>query len=276
MTRIATGMLLAALAAGSGNAIAAQPEITNVSGGLGLEDIQPALNRLAPWFDKANQLCKQNDLSDCRIVLNVSVAAGDTKPTCELVDSTIKDSSIKAIYCKIVREALLPARNSDSAFMLRLPNGSAATDPGFGPSATGGKGAAITSTGGSLSYQIAPANQESNQTKATAPGTQKALGQAPGCSRAVEAMRHVFNQNGGKLNNAYQRSLLQHPYMTGDIRLSLTITNKGQASTVEVVSADASLVSSFLESVTVIVKSFDFGPAEKDTTCFYHLNFLPS
>lgn len=94
--------------------------------------------------------------------------------------------------------------------------------------------------------------------------------------RTTEDIRRIFDQNGGRLNNAYQRALKDDPSMEGTIRLKLVVDPSGKVVSCEVASSE--LNNSELESKIVsIVKSFNFG--EDDVEVWkgtYPVNFYPN
>ena len=94
--------------------------------------------------------------------------------------------------------------------------------------------------------------------------------------RTTEDIRRIFDQNGGRLNNAYQRALKDDPSMEGTIRLKLVVDPSGKVVSCEVASSE--LNNSELESKIVsIVKSFNFGDDDVEVwKGTYPVNFYPN
>jgi len=94
--------------------------------------------------------------------------------------------------------------------------------------------------------------------------------------RTQEDIRKVFDQNGGRLNNAYQRALKDDPSMEGTVRLKLTIDPSGKVLSCEVSSSD--LNNPELEAKIVsLVKGFNFGDDNVEVwKATYPVNFYPN
>ncbi len=94
--------------------------------------------------------------------------------------------------------------------------------------------------------------------------------------RTTEDIRRIFDQNGGRLNSAYQRALKDDPSMEGTIRLKLVVDPSGKVVSCEVASSE--LNNSELESKIVsIVKSFNFGDDDVEVwKGTYPVNFYPN
>lgn len=94
--------------------------------------------------------------------------------------------------------------------------------------------------------------------------------------RTQEDIRKVFDQNGGRLNNAYQRALKDDPSMEGTVRLKLTIDPSGKVLSCEVASSD--LNNPELEAKIVsLVKGFNFGDDNVEVwKGTYPVNFYPN
>lgn len=94
--------------------------------------------------------------------------------------------------------------------------------------------------------------------------------------RSQEDIRRIFDQNGGRLNNAYQRALKDDPSMEGTIRLNLVIDPSGKVTSCEVASSD--LNNSDLEAkIVALVRGFNFGAADVEVwKGRYPVNFYPN
>ena len=94
--------------------------------------------------------------------------------------------------------------------------------------------------------------------------------------RTTEDIRRIFDQNGGRLNSAYQRALKDDPSMEGTIRLKLVVDPSGKVVSCEVASSE--LNNAELESKIVsIVKSFNFGDDDVEVwKGTYPVNFYPN
>lgn len=85
--------------------------------------------------------------------------------------------------------------------------------------------------------------------------------EASGGIRSAESIRKVFDQNGARLTQAYQRALRDDPSMQGDVLLSLTIDPSGKVVDCQIVSSG--LNNAELEAKLVaIVKGFNFGAGD--------------
>lgn len=107
-------------------------------------------------------------------------------------------------------------------------------------------------------------------------GAGKTRGEGGIGKRTQEDIRKVFDQNGGRLNNAYQRALKDDPSMEGTVRLKLTIDPSGKVTSCEVASSD--LNNPELEAKIVsLVKGFNFGADEVEAwKGTYPVNFYPN
>ncbi|PTQ88173.1 AgmX/PglI C-terminal domain-containing protein [Agitococcus lubricus] len=94
--------------------------------------------------------------------------------------------------------------------------------------------------------------------------------------RTTENIRRVFDQNGGRLNQAYQRALKDDPSMEGTIKLKLTIDPSGKVTNCEVASSD--LNNPDLENkIVAMVKGFNFGEDNVEVwKGQYPVNFYPN
>ncbi|MGH8493385.1 MAG: TonB family protein [Moraxellaceae bacterium] len=138
---------------------------------------------------------------------------------------------------------------------------------GFGGGKAGGKGSAgmMGKGGGNL------------QAVASGIGTAAAaskVGKDGKSRRTTEDIRKIFDQYGGKLNNAYQRALRDDPTMQGTLRVKLTIAPDGSVTSASV--ASSQLNNAELESKMLsIVRGFNFGAEEVEIwTGTYDINFV--
>jgi TonB family protein len=94
--------------------------------------------------------------------------------------------------------------------------------------------------------------------------------------RTTEDIRRIFDQNGGRLNNAYQRALKDDPSMEGTIRLKLTIDPSGKVLSCEISSSE--LNNPELEAkIASLVKGFNFGDDDVEVwKGTYPVNFYPN
>ena len=94
--------------------------------------------------------------------------------------------------------------------------------------------------------------------------------------RTTEDIRRIFDQNGGRLNNAYQRALKDDPSMEGTVRLKLVVDPSGKVVSCEVSSSE--LNNPELEAKIVsLVKGFNFGDDNVDVwKGTYPVNFYPN
>lgn len=107
-------------------------------------------------------------------------------------------------------------------------------------------------------------------------GAGKTRGEGGIGKRTTEDIRRVFDQNGGRLNNAYQRALKDDPSMEGTVRLKLTIDPSGKVLSCEIASSD--LNNAELEAKIVsLVKGFNFGDDNVEVwKGTYPVNFYPN
>lgn len=107
-------------------------------------------------------------------------------------------------------------------------------------------------------------------------GAGKTRGEGGIGKRTTEDIRKVFDQNGGRLNAAYQRALKDDPSMEGTVRLKLTIDPSGKVLSCEVASSD--LNNPELEAKIVsLVKGFNFGDDNVEVwKGTYPVNFYPN
>lgn len=107
-------------------------------------------------------------------------------------------------------------------------------------------------------------------------GEGKTRGEGGISKRTTEDIRRVFDQNGGRLNNAYQRALKDDPSMEGTVRLKLVVDPSGKVVSCEI--ASSALNNPELEAkIVAIVKSFNFGADDVETwKGTYPVNFYPN
>lgn len=146
---------------------------------------------------------------------------------------------------------------------------------GFGGGVAGGSGSK-----GNLNLGSKGTTDMSGKQIAAAGGSgsgdgKKTRGEGGIGKRSQEEIRKVFDQNNGRLNNAYQRALKDDPSMEGTVRLRLTIDPNGKVTNCEIASSD--LNNSELEAKLVsLVKGFNFGADEVEVwKGVYPVNFYP-
>ena len=107
-------------------------------------------------------------------------------------------------------------------------------------------------------------------------GEGKTRGEGGIGKRTTEDIRRIFDQNGGRLNNAYQRALKDDPSMEGTVRLKLVVDPSGKVLSCEVASSE--LNNPELEAKIVsLVKGFNFGDDNVDVwKGTYPVNFYPN
>jgi len=107
-------------------------------------------------------------------------------------------------------------------------------------------------------------------------GEGKTRGEGGIGKRTTEDIRRIFDQNGGRLNNAYQRALKDDPSMEGTIRLKLTVDPSGKVLSCEISSSE--LNNPELEAKIVsLVKGFNFGDDDVEVwKGTYPVNFYPN
>lgn len=144
--------------------------------------------------------------------------------------------------------------------------GSGQVSSGFGGGVAGGKGSKGMLAGGGKMQTV-----ES--------GIKGAEGVRPvnkdGKSRrTAEDIRKVFDQYGGRLNNAHQRALRDDPNIQGSLTLKLTIAPDGSVTSCTV--ASSQLNNPELEAkIVAIVKGFNFGADNVEVFNGQHtLNFF--
>ncbi|HNI62865.1 MAG TPA: AgmX/PglI C-terminal domain-containing protein [Agitococcus sp.] len=147
---------------------------------------------------------------------------------------------------------------------------------GFGGGVAGGSGSK-----GNLNLGSKGTTDMSGKQIAAAGGSgsgesRKTRGEGGIGKRTQEDIRKIFDQNGGRLNNAYQRALKDDPSMEGTVRLKLTIDPSGKVTGCEVASSD--LNNPELEAKIVsLVKGFNFGADEVEVwKGTYPVNFYPN
>lgn len=149
---------------------------------------------------------------------------------------------------------------------------------GFGGGVAGGSGSkgnhnlGVKGTQNMKGNEIAAAGNGAGR----GDGEGKTRGEGGIGKRTTEDIRRIFDQNGGRLNNAYQRALKDDPSMEGTVRLKLTVDPSGKVLSCEV--ASSALNNPDLEAKIVsIVKGFNFG--EDDVELWkgtYPVNFYPN
>ncbi|MDP2227506.1 MAG: AgmX/PglI C-terminal domain-containing protein [Moraxellaceae bacterium] len=93
--------------------------------------------------------------------------------------------------------------------------------------------------------------------------------------RTAEEIRKVFDQNGGRLNNLYQRALRDDPSLEGSITLKLTIAPDGSVTSCSVVSNQIGN-DELASKIAAAVRGFNFGQANVEVWSGNHtLNFFP-
>ncbi len=107
-------------------------------------------------------------------------------------------------------------------------------------------------------------------------GEGKTRGEGGIGKRTTEDIRRIFDQNGGRLNNAYQRALKDDPSMEGTVRLKLVVDPSGKVVSCEVASSE--LNNAELEAKIVsLVKGFNFGDDNVEVwKGTYPVNFYPN
>jgi TonB family protein len=107
-------------------------------------------------------------------------------------------------------------------------------------------------------------------------GEGKTRGEGGVGKRTTEDIRRIFDQNGGRLNNAYQRALKDDPSMEGTVRLKLTVDPSGKVLSCEI--ASSALNNPELEAkILSIVKGFNFGEDNVEVwKGTYPVNFYPN
>lgn len=151
-----------------------------------------------------------------------------------------------------------------------------ASSSGFGGGVAGGKGSA-----GSLGPK-GTQNLKGGLIAASANGSGrgdgegKTRGEGGIGKRTTEDIRRIFDQNGGRLNNAYQRALKDDPSMEGTVRLKLVVDPSGKVVSCDI--ASSALNNPELEAkIVTIVKSFNFGEDDVETwKGTYPVNFYPN
>lgn len=93
--------------------------------------------------------------------------------------------------------------------------------------------------------------------------------------RTAEEIRKVFDQNGGRLNNLYQRALRDDPSLEGSITLKLTIAPDGSVTSCTV-SSNQIGNDELAGKIATAVRGFNFGEANVEVWSGTHtLNFFP-
>ncbi|MDF2445958.1 MAG: hypothetical protein K0S46_1194 [Moraxellaceae bacterium] len=145
---------------------------------------------------------------------------------------------------------------------------------GFGGGKAGGKGTAgllgaAGAGGGSAQLQ----KVQSTIGSGGAAASESRVGKDGKSRRTAEDIRKVFDRNGARLNNLYQRALRDDPTMQGLVSLSLTVAPDGSVSNASITSSQ--LNNSELEGkILALVKGFNFGAAPVDVwSGNYSLNF---
>ncbi len=143
---------------------------------------------------------------------------------------------------------------------------------GFGGGVAGGSGSKGNLNLGSKGTT----NMQGKQITAAGNGAgERSRAESGTGKRTQEDIRRVFDQNGGRLNSAYQRALKDDPSMEGVIRLKLTIDPSGKVTSCEITSSD--LNNPKLESqIVTLVRGFNFGADEVEVwKGTYPLNLYP-
>lgn len=150
-------------------------------------------------------------------------------------------------------------------------NGGASS--GFGGGVAGGSG----SKGNLGLGSKGTTNMQGKQIAAAGNGksTEKTKGEGGISKRSQEDIRRIFDQNGARLYQAFQRALKDDPSMEGVVRLKLVIDPSGKVTSCEIASSD--LKNAELESkIVALVRGFNFGADEVEVwNGKYPLNFYP-
>ena len=149
-----------------------------------------------------------------------------------------------------------------------------ASSSGFGGGVAGGSG----SKGNLGLGSKGTTNMQGKQIAAAGNGKadgEKTRGEGGIGKRTQEDIRRIFDQNGGRLYQAFQRALKDDPSMEGVVRLKLVIDPSGKVTSCDVASSD--LNNSELESkIVALVRGFNFGADEVEIwKGTYPLNFYP-
>lgn len=149
-----------------------------------------------------------------------------------------------------------------------------ASSSGFGGGVAGGSGSKGNLNLGSKGTT----NMQGKQIAAAGNGKadgEKTRGEGGIGKRTQEDIRRIFDQNGGRLYQAFQRALKDDPSMEGVVRLKLVIDPSGKVTSCDVASSD--LNNSELESkIVALVRGFNFGADEVEVwKGTYPLNFYP-
>ena len=216
----------------------AMPRIDNPSGPLTRAETLKALIEVGSWLDRAEALCAKKDSSDCTVRLRVSVAAAGGHPQCELEKSAVRDETVRAVYCQVMGRANFPVKSADSAFSLVF---------------LGKEQAAAASA-----VEAAKASCGNSQGK-----------------REDRFVKPCFDQYNDQLMGMYRQALHDHPDMRGLVTFKIQIRSSGIAYGIDVVGTDPTMDPDFVEAVTRVVKSMDFGVATEDATVQHSFNFYP-
>ncbi|MBK6757261.1 MAG: energy transducer TonB [Moraxellaceae bacterium] len=148
-----------------------------------------------------------------------------------------------------------------------------ASSSGFGGGVAGGSG----SKGNLGLGSKGTTNMQGKQIAAAGNGksTEKTKGEGGISKRSQEDIRRIFDQNGARLYQAFQRALKDDPSMEGVVRLKLVIDPSGKVTSCEIASSD--LKNAELESkIVALVRGFNFGADEVEVwNGKYPLNFYP-
>jgi protein TonB len=149
---------------------------------------------------------------------------------------------------------------------------------GFGGGVAGGSGSKGNHNLGAKGTQNVKGGliAASGNGAARGDGEGKTRGEGGIGKRTTEDIRRIFDQNGGRLNNAYQRALKDDPSMEGTVRLKLVVDPSGKVVSCEVSSSE--LNNPELEAKIVsLVKGFNFGDDNVDVwKGTYPVNFYPN
>lgn len=145
---------------------------------------------------------------------------------------------------------------------------------GYGGGKAGGKGTAgllgaAGAAGGGGQLQTVKSDIGASAAAAAA----SRVGKDGKSRRTAEDIRKVFDRNGARLNNLYQRALRDDPTMQGVVTLSLSVAPDGSVGSCSVSSSQ--LNNAELEAkIVALVKGFNFGAAEVESwSGSYTLNF---
>lgn len=165
---------------------------------------------------------------------------------------------------------LISSRAGSGSGGLAAAGYSGQVSSGFGGGKAGGKGSSGVTTGSGTGLQTVKSGI------GTGTNVNGRVGKDGKMHRTAEDIRKTFDNNGGRLNNLYQRALRDNPNMQGTVRLKLTIAPNGSVTSVSI--ASTQLDNKELEDkIKALVLSFNFGAYDVEIWNGSHdLNFFPS